>query len=398
MIDNNLLNKLKSTKNILLLPLLAKKEFFKDNFFGLGRDYGVDKSVSASIDWLCRAQDSSITKDGGVARHYSLISGWGPSYPETTGYIIPTMLEYAERCQDTKLMQRAKKMLDWLVEIQLPDGGFYGGVANSNSIVPVTFNTGQILLGLSKGAENFGEPYTSAMHRAAEWLVNSQDPDGCWRKHHTPFAAHGEKTYETHVAWGLLESARVSHEQKYADSAIKNVQWALTKQLKNGWFEDCCLNDSSQPLTHTIGYVLRGIIEAYKYTKYSEFLDSVILACNGLIHEFDEIGFLPARLDRNWKGTVSYACLTGNVQIAYCLFFLYNETKYAHFRDVAYKANEFVRRTVNFDINADVYGGIKGSFPVSGDYGKYQYLNWAVKFFIDSNLMEQKIRMSEVRL
>ena len=39
--------------------------------------------------------------------------------------------------------------------------------------------------------------------------------------------------------------------------------WALTKQRVNGWFADCCLNDPTRPLTHTIGYALRGVIEGY---------------------------------------------------------------------------------------------------------------------------------------
>jgi hypothetical protein len=36
----------------------------------------------------------------------------------------------------------------------------------------------------------------------------------------------------------------------------------------------------------------------------------------------------------------------------------------------------------------DVRGGVKGSFPVDGAYGPYEYLNWACKFFVDANLLE----------
>ncbi len=38
----------------------------------------------------------------------------------------------------------------------------------------------------------------------------------------------------------------------------------------------------------------------------------------------------------------------------------------------------------------DFRGGIKGSFPVNGAYGRYQYLNWAAKFFMDSLMLEDK--------
>ena len=44
------------------------------------------------INWIIFAQKT--TKDGGVSNGFSLISGWQPSYPETSGYIIPTLLNY----------------------------------------------------------------------------------------------------------------------------------------------------------------------------------------------------------------------------------------------------------------------------------------------------------------
>ncbi len=395
MIISKILNKVRNARDYLDLPSAAKYEHLHDRVYGLGKDPGIECSVAESIAWLCRAQDCSATRDYGVARHYSKISGWGASYPETTGYIVPTIIDFAEQQQDASLMQSAKKMLDWLVRIQLPEGGFQGGLINSKPVVPVTFNTGQILLGLSCGAAKFGEPYLEAMHKAAKWLINSQDTDGCWRKHPTPFAESGEKAYETHVAWGLFEAARVSHEKKYADAAMKNVRWALTKQHKNGWFSDCCLTDPSQPLTHTLGYVLRGLLEAYLYTKDITLLKSAKLTGEGLLNAIKPTGFLPGRLNSDWKGTVSYACLTGSVQIAYCWLILYQETKNTHFRDSAFAANQYVRRTVRLDSNSETRGAIKGSFPISGDYGKYQYLNWAAKFFIDANLLEQKVRRSE---
>ncbi len=54
----------------------------------------IDAAIDAAAAWLATAQDCSTTKDGGVAHHFSLISGWRPSYPETTGYIVPTILRY----------------------------------------------------------------------------------------------------------------------------------------------------------------------------------------------------------------------------------------------------------------------------------------------------------------
>jgi hypothetical protein len=46
---------------------------------------------------LGRAQDSSAAQDAGVARHSSLNHGRAASYPEATGYIIPTMLAHSQK-------------------------------------------------------------------------------------------------------------------------------------------------------------------------------------------------------------------------------------------------------------------------------------------------------------
>jgi hypothetical protein len=106
-------------------------------------------------------------------------------------------------------------------------------------------------------------------------------------------------------------------------------------------------------------------------------------------------GFLPGRLQSNWKGAVGWSCLTGNVQIASCWLLLYEATGDARYRDAAFTVNRYVRRTMKTAGAPETRGGIKGSFPISGAYGTYQYLNWACKFFIDANMLEREIRQIE---
>ncbi len=346
---------------------------------------GCAETIAAGLQWLKRAQDFSASQDGGFARDFSLVTGWAASYPETSGYIVPTLIAEADIGHDPDLRIRARRCLDWLVAIQFPEGGFQGGRIDQTPRVPVTFNTGQILLGLAAGAAHLDrEKYLDPMRRAAIWLRDSQDTDGCWRKHPTPFSGPGEKAYETHVSWGLFEAARVAPDEGFGEAGLKQVRWALTKQRANGWFDSNCLEEPEAPLTHTIGYVLRGIVEGHLWSKEPTLLEAALRTTDGLLPTIGADGHLPGRLDSDWRGAVDWVCLTGSTQIAHSFFILARLAGRADLAEKGKALNAYVRRTVALTGDADTIGGVKGSFPVHGEYGRFQYLNWACKFLIDS--------------
>ena len=358
----------------------------------LHEDPGPQRANELAVRWLCLAQDESTSADGGVARHYSLVNGWSPSYPEATGFIVPTLLQGAVATNDTNLKMRVRRMLDWFVDIQFADGGFQGGMIGAKPHVPVTFNTGQILLGLCAGAVEFQEPrYKASLIRAADWLVQSQDADGAWRRYATPFAQPGEKAYETHVSWALFEAERIVSGRGYGDAGMRQVAWALTKQRPNGWFEDCCLDGPEEPLTHTLGYVLRGVLEAYRLSREQRLLQAAEVTGRALLGVIEPSGRLAGRFDRDWRPAAPWVCLTGSVQIAKCWLMLAEYTGDPRYIAPARSANSFVRRTIMTEGEPAVVGGVRGSWPVSGAYGRYQFLCWAAKFMIDSNRAELEL-------
>jgi len=374
------------------LSLAARAEMRRERNATIPRhDVPLDCAISEALAWLGRAQDHSASADGGVARHFCLVNGWSTSYPETTGYIIPTVIREARVSEDADLLDRAKAMLDWLVSIQMASGAFQGGTVTDSPVVPVTFNTGQILMGLAAGVGEFGSVYLEPMVHAADWLVSTQDGDGCWRVHSSPFIEQGEKTYDAHASWGLFEAARVKPGRGYAEAAMRNVYWALTHQNAEGWFAHCCLTDPVNPLSHTIGYVLRGLVEAYLFSGDKKVLEAATRTAEGLLGALQPDGFIPGRMDSSWRGTVSWSCLTGTEQIAICWFLLFMETGDIRFRNAALIANRYVRRTVRFEGPPETRGAVKGSFPVAGGYAPFQYPNWACKFFIDANRLEKTI-------
>lgn len=367
---------------------MARGETIRDLLSGPGRNAAPPEEVrDAVLGWLAAAQDHSRSADGGFARDYSLREGWATSYPETTGYIIPTLLTLGEQLARPDLIDRSRRALDWLVAIQFPEGGFQGGRVEQTPRVPVTFNTGQILMGLAAGASRWPEQYLEPMVRAASWLRDTQDADGAWRKHPTPFAAAGDKVYETHVAWGLMDADRVAPGQGFGDAALRNLRWAMSRQEPNGWFRDCCLEEPTAPLTHTIGYALRGLVAGWEHFGDTEVLAAAHRTAQGLLGAVRADGALPGRLDREWRAAVRWSCLTGNVQIAESWYRL-ARTAGAHpeYSTAADAAVAYVRRTIDLTGPVGRRGGVKGSFPVSGEYGTWQYLNWAAKFYLDAEL------------
>lgn len=361
----------------------------RDRAVGLCTDPGAHAAIDAAADWLGRAQASSASADGGVAHSYSLIDGWRSSYPETTGYIVPTLLDVAAWRAAPEHAERARRMLDWLVAIQLSDGGFQGGRIDADPIVPVTFNTGQILIGLAAGTARVDAAYAPAMHAAARFLRDSQDADGAWRRHPTPFAKPGDKAYETHVALGLFHAEAAAPGHGYASAGLRQVDWALSRQWPNGWVADCCLSDPARPLTHTLGYWLRGVIGAYDASGDRRYLNAARRMADALLAAQRPDGALAGRFGSDWRPAARWVCLTGLAQIAECWWRLAARTGEDAYLAPARAANAFVRRTMDLDAaDADRRGGVKGSFPVDGAYAPYQYLNWAAKFTIDANLAE----------
>ena len=61
-----------------------------------------DGALEAAIRWLCLTHD--VTGRRGSALAYHLLRGWRPAFPETTGYIIGTLLEHAARTGDESLV------------------------------------------------------------------------------------------------------------------------------------------------------------------------------------------------------------------------------------------------------------------------------------------------------
>jgi hypothetical protein len=364
------------------------------------RDAGeISGSLGMAIDWLCRAQDAGA--NGGVARSYSLAynpyfgrRGWMPSYPETTGYIIPTVFDCAQESGREELFDRALQMADWECDVQMASGAVQGGTINDPP-TPAVFNTGQVIFGWIRAFRETGaERYLASAIKAGNFLVAGQDPDGAWRKNLSRYASGKmpSYTYNTRTAWALLLLGKETRNPAYRDAAVRNIEFALSEQLGNGWFKNNCLGDPSRPLLHTIAYALQGVLEVGIALNNSAYVSAVRRAADELLKNQRADGSLAGRFNDRWDAAAKYSCLTGNAQTGIVWGRLHQITGHMKYLEGMTKANAFLRKVQWMGTgNPGLDGGISGSYPLHGEYGRFEVLNWAVKFFIDSLLLETSI-------
>ena len=356
--------------------------------------------LDAAAQWMCRAQDTF--NDGGVARGYCLVyntyfqkKGWISSYPETTGYIIPTMFDYAHLTGNPKIFDRAVKMADWEFDVQLKNGAVQGGVIGQKPS-PAIFNTGQVVFGwLRAYQETRREKYLQAAVKAGTFLADMQETDGTWKKSLSAFTSDQMPfyAYNTRTAWALCLLSSFPGQMRFRSPGIRNIEFILAHQLNNGWFPNNCLTDPESPLLHTIAYCIRGILEVGLMEENDTYVARAKKAADALLDRQRSDGVLPGRFDKEWAPTVPWRCLTGNAQMAIIWGKLYQLTREpAYFRHMQETNRYLMKCQLLNTSNADIRGGISGSDPLSGQYGRFEILNWAVKFFMDSLMLEMGIQ------
>lgn len=344
--------------------------------------------LRAAVDWLCQAQDvrDDHPDAGGVSAGWSFEDGWLPSYPETTGYIVETMLAAAQVLKQPGLVDRARRMIDWELSIQLPNGAFPGHFGEPGS-QPVIFNTGQIMHGMIAGYTQLKrEECIAAALRAGHWLADQQDDDGCWRKFEHNDTPH---VYNTRATWPLLVTGLIAGDARLVKAAKRNLDWALTQQTSSGWFATNAFVPWRSPFTHTIAYAIRGFLESGALLKEERYLDAALKAGQGIAAAQRQDGWLAGTYKDGWVADASYACLTGIAQMSLNWTRLAQVAGADELRSHARIALAYLKTTQRLDrTDPTVRGGIAGSAPIWGDYSRFEYPNWAAKFFADALMMD----------
>lgn len=334
-------------------------------------------------DWLVRTKRAS----GGSAAHFGPFTGWSKAYPETTGYIITTLLDLEDRLGDGLSRQTAIAFGDWLVGIQDKEGYWQGGLYPYGAAAgPSVFNTGQILNGLvalcRRGHDAFREPAA----RAAAWLAAGVGSDGIWNTGH--YRGH-QPDYYSFVTWPMLDYAALANDSAVAEAARRVLTSIMANRQENGSFTYWGFDPGRPAFSHTVAYTLQGLIESDRLLGGgTEVLESVLPALERLRRhaELNE-GRIAGSFGLDWKADKSFECLTGSAQVAICFLLLHRRSPDLQMVNAAAKIVERLCLLQSDGPIGPLRGALAGSRPLHGPYMRLRYPNWAVKFFADSLMM-----------
>ena len=351
--------------------------------------------AQAIVGWIRRA----IAAGGGegASASYHIVQGWAGGYPEITGYLITTLLHYARVWDDGELAVAAERAGNWLAETRLPGGAICQKQWFAGNDAPSVFNTAQVLEGwcaLARagsagrpgggGGEGGGalrHDWLGLARESGDWLLQVQDPSGIWVRHAFNGIPH---TYYARVASPLIRLAELVNDDRYATAARRALDWVLTQQTPSGWFQAAGFTATEYPTTHTIGYVLEGLINGARLLGDSRYAEAADLAARALLRVHADRGMLPGRFAPEWRPRARWRCLTGDAQIAIVWCLLSRLTGNAAYRAAAVQMAETLRQTVRVVPSwPEISGGVQGSSPGWGDYDPFGYPTHAAKFTLD---------------
>ncbi len=342
-----------------------------------------------SLRWLKQSFDA--TNQQGSAASFVLMSRKGPfwnrAYPETTGYIIETMLDYYKIFEEPWIKDYALNAADWLLGLQYDDGAFPAGYLGTQQ--KSIFNTGQILFGLLAAHDlTTDAKYLLGAEQATKWLANSISNEGSWDKFN--FVPGYSPTYYTRVIWPMMMVNSHLKDKNITEQTLKALTF-YKQRIKGEKIHGMAFQEDHAAFTHTIAYTLRGFLECANLSNDVELMEAISNHFILLLEKIKHDGRLAGRYDTNWNSDLSFECLTGNAQMTLNfarMFELTGDKKFFEGALLLWNKNYDMQSRMPF---SSLKGGIAGSKPIWGPYMTWEYPNWAVKFYLDAYQIMMKL-------
>lgn len=306
------------------------KEYVID--YDLVQSSGARTSWERAINWLLKYKQSN----SGISYSNKELR----AYPEVTGYLIPTLIDYGH-------YEAAKDCTKWLLTIQQEDGGF----ADINHTKEFVFDTAQILRGLlcfSQDVE-IGDAVTRAVEKACDFLFNHMIDKG--KGGYIEQYSHDHMIPETILLYTLpplKKAAEVLGKEEYLE-AVENCIHFYEMQ-------DSFLR--TEDLTHFLAYEIEALIDLGRTKQVEKVLEELFSAQM-------EDGAIPSSKGSKW------ICTPGTAQLALC------ELKLGR-KEGAEKVLEWMRKAQMPG------GGFWGSYGANARYFAGEEISWAVKYYLDA--------------
>jgi len=191
----------------------------------------------------------------------------------------------------------------------------------------------------------------------------------------------------------IAENVWTDIDKKVNRSHSYDILYLFSVSEATGWYGTNAFEPSRSPFTHTIAYAMRGLLEGGILADEPRFIDSAARAAKALLHSQREDGWIAGEFDDDWRPIGGYTCLTGIAQIGLNWQRLQHIGVPGDWQDGIDRAIVFLER--HHHILGDGSprdGGLAGSYPIWGRYSRFEYPNWAAKFFADANMFEKAIR------
>ena len=275
---------------------------------------------------------------GGIRVHPDHAS----AYPEVTGYIVPTLLDYGSR-------DLAARLVQWLVRVQQEDGAF----TDPDWGKPYLFDTGQALRGLLAGMTLVPEARTAA-RKAADYLCDrtvEEGRSGFRLGYADGVAGDISESIHLYVLPALAQAAELLEAPRYRECAERCL----------AFYRDAGNTLRPGDLTHFLAYQLEALIDLGAADAARPILD-------GLREQQAPDGSVRAAAGAHW------VCTPGLAQLAICWY------KIGQW-EPADKALAWL------EARQEPSGGFLGSYGPGAAYFPEAELSWAAKFYLDAHLL-----------
>ncbi|MFA5864850.1 MAG: methyltransferase domain-containing protein [Phycisphaerae bacterium] len=292
------------------------------------RDGSRSSGPARALSWV-RANRLSF---GGIKVH----SRHPGAYPEVTGYLLPTLLDYGEK-------SLAMDCLRWLLCIQHGDGSY----CDPDQGQPYVFDTGQVLRGLLAGVDLL-PGVSEAARRSADYLC-SQMVDGGRVGFGSRYAGSVPESVHLYVLPALHRASEIFVDEKYRLAAQRCLEFYIAHEN--------FLRKSD--LTHFLAYELEALIDLGRDDLAKPVLDY-------LRREQKADGWVRG------IGGAEWVCTPGLAQLAICWY------KTGQW-EAADRAVEWLEK------HQCSNGGLRGSYGRGATYFPKVELSWALKFYLDAH-------------